>query len=1067
MQMGMIFNSLATPASGVDIEHITIDFREPLDVQRFVYAWTPVLEKYGVLRSLFSWEGLDVPKAQIQDEFREIPYTLHDLSSYPQDQHESFLQDLLLKDRKQGFELSKSTPMRLLVICLAESHFKVVWSFHHALLDGRSFPLVLDSVLTVYDGKTLSAESEEIDYPGFVKRLADDSHSNGSEFWINNLRGFEEPSIIKELGRKGIENAGYSPTHALVERVLPNSVRDDLEVLAESLGCTLNNIIQAAWSLLLMHHCGRTDVLFGTTRALRHAFKGCQNTVGLLINTVPFRVNIDNDSTLSDLISQCANLQREIRIAETDSLSKISSNHTADVDPLFASLLMFDSKTLGARMQETESGRSDTRQFEYQGQTNFPLSLIVYGKPELALKLEYKMDLLTAGTCEIILEQLVQLLEKFPSNRLTQAVRVPYLSQSEINQLARWNDTSRSYDLKNTLQKLFEDQVRKTPDAPAVTHGETTLSYSEFNRRANQYAHMLRDMGVVPDELVGVYIERSLEMLIAIYAVIKAGGAYVPFEIDAPKERTEFLLDDAGVRYVFSSSSSRNRIPDSSVNVITIDDNNKTVEKYSEENLVQVNSESDVAYMLYTSGSTGKPKGVMNEHRGIVNRLFWMQDAFSLTSSDIVLQKTPITFDVSVWELFWPLQVGSKLVICEPDAHKDAVELIDIIRRQQVTTLHFVPSMLQLFTEVPDFAQCDSLKKIICSGEALPRTLQDRVFSQMDSVELHNLYGPTEAAIDVTWWQCDKNSALSTVPIGKAISNTQIHILSEWFTPVPVGAIGELHIAGVQVARGYKNRQQLTEDRFVENPFDSAFKMYRSGDLARFMPDGNIEYIGRKDFQVKLRGQRIELGEIEQTLRSDSSVSEAIVTVTTDPAGEQVLVAYLTGNRVLTNNLKSICESTLSPHMVPDFWVVLNNFPLNSSGKVDRKKLPDPKFSDIANVDTATSERILSEDATTQRLYDLWVSVLGRNNFSLNQTFFEAGGNSLLIIRLSNQISSAFGLKISVQDLMRETTVERQASLVRDGNESQGGLEGVEQSARHQIAARRRRRPQRPPITDV
>ncbi|HEY0601691.1 MAG TPA: amino acid adenylation domain-containing protein, partial [Herpetosiphonaceae bacterium] len=448
--------------------------------------------------------------------------------------------------------------------------------------------------------------------------------------------------------------------------------------------------------------------------------------------------------------------------------------------------------------------------------------------------------------------------------------------------------------------QLFEAQAAAHPERTALVFEGETLSYAELNRRANQLAHHLRGLGVGPEMLVGVCAERSLELVIALLGVLKAGGAYVPLDPTYPLDRLQFMLGDAQPSVLLIQHKVVAELPqlfaEARQTVIHLDADWSQIAQASAENPALLTNDRSLAYMIYTSGSTGQPKGALNSHGAIRNRLLWMQEAFQLTADDVVLQKTPFSFDVSVWEFFWPLLTGARLVVAKPEGHKDSAYLVDLIAEQGITTLHFVPSMLRVFLEEPELGGCDSLRRVICSGEALPLAFTERFFARLPQVELHNLYGPTEAAVDVTWWPCVPNTTLRTVPIGKPIANTQMYILDQRLQRVPVGIPGELFIGGVQVGRGYLNRPALTAEKFIADPFtpDSDARLYRTGDLARYLPDGNIEFLGRLDDQVKLRGFRIELGEIEAVLTQHPAVQSAAVLVREDAApGDRRLVAYV------------------------------------------------------------------------------------------------------------------------------------------------------------------------------
>ena len=728
--------------------------------------------------------------------------------------------------------------------------------------------------------------------------------------------------------------------------------------------------------------------------------EGTGDIIGLLINTVPFLVRLEAEDTLSTLLAKMREEQRGLRLLETTPLTEIQAASALGKTPVFDNIVMYDEATLNTRMAKRLGARAAGRRFDYTGQTNFDLTLLAYAEPELLLRLEYNNARYGDVAARRILQRLEKLLEGFPGARSTSpAVAIDYLLDEERQNLEAWNATDVDWDLDTTLMALFERQVERTPDTPAVTYQDTTLTYRAFNARANQLAHYLRQEGVAPDQLVGLAVERSIEMELGIYGIVKAGGAFVPLDPELPVDRLAFMAEDAGVQLILTQRHLVDRLPANGPRLILLDDDSPAWSDLPEDNPAVVTRPDQLAYALFTSGSTGTPKCAMNEHRGIVNRILWMQDAFKLDASDTVLQKTPYSFDVSVWEHFWPLQVGARLVVAEPGGHRDPAYLADIINSEQVTTIHFVPSMLQLFIEEPKVATCKSVRRFIASGEALPRELQDRLFALLDT-ELHNLYGPTEAAIDVTWWACDAESPLKSVPIGRAIANTQIHILDKQDHPVPPGVAGELHIGGIQVGRGYLNRDELTADCFIDDPFRTGGRLYKTGDLARFMPDGNVEYLGRLDHQVKVRGLRIELGEIEAVISQHDTVREVVVVAREDRQGQQMLVGYVVGDGIDIEGLRHHALKVLADYMVPSEWVVMEAFPLNTSGKVDRKQLPPPAL--------APKRDLLEPSSNAEmRIVAAWKQVLDHDEIGSRDTFFDVGGTSLSVIRLAHRLSES------------------------------------------------------------
>jgi amino acid adenylation domain-containing protein len=642
------------------------------------------------------------------------------------------------------------------------------------------------------------------------------------------------------------------------------------------------------------------------------------------------------------------------------------------------------------------------------------------------------------------------------------------LDEGERRQISyEWNHTEADFPSDKLIHQLIEEQVARTPDAPAVVFEAESISYAELNRLSNQLAHYLESLGVGPDTLVAVCCDRSVEMVVSLLAVIKAGGAYVPLDPSYPVDRLSYMLNDSSpvallvqgrLAKLFASNGYRGKVVD-----ITSD--NPPWRGQSQVNPVAAGrglSSSNLVYVIYTSGSTGKPKGVMIEHRSLVNRLVWMQDAYRLSSGDSVLQKTPFSFDVSVWEFFWPLTVGARLVMARPEGHKDPFYLVDAIDRYKITTLHFVPSMLQVFVDQADPSKCSSIARVIASGEALPAPLVRKFQQIFPHVALHNLYGPTETTVDVTAWICSPDPTMTNIPIGRPIANTRAYILNEHREPVAVGAVGELYIGGVGVARGYLNRPELTRERFLRDPFSAqdGDRIYRTGDLCRWRPDGAIEYLGRNDFQVKIRGFRIELGEIEARLAALSSVGQAVVIAREDTPGDQRLVAYIVparGVQLQDRDIREPLTRALPEYMVPASFVLLDKIPTTVNGKLDRGALPAPSAQNLVprlamplalakptkNKVSRNGFKPLGRDARCEGAYvpptdtleveliEIWEQILGVTHIGIQDDFFQLGGHSLLAARMFAQIEEKLQKKLPFATLFRAATIEKLAQVIR------------------------------------
>jgi len=1049
LQVGMLFNALAGSRSGVDIQQVAITLEEPLNVPRFARAWQELIRDHAILRTSFAWEGMNAP-LQVVHDLPAMPIVQQDWSHLGEGARDEARAALLQEERVKGFAMDGPSLMRLTVMREADDRWWVLWTFHHAILDGRSFPLVLERLFARYDGVAGVAVPEGSTFADYADALAAIDQAPAKEAWRERLAILESPTPIEIPYQTPRPDEGM-PSVSAIEARLDEETTSALRKLAAETGVRLNNVVQAAWTLLLHHYTQQPTVAFGTTRAGRHVIEEADDVIGLLINTVPFVVRLDPKDTLGNLLAKMREEQRALRPLETTPLAEIQAASSLGTTPVFDNIVMYDEATLNARMAERLGARAEGRYFDYIGQTNFDLTLLAYAEPELLLRLEFDNISYGEVAARRILRQLEQLLKGFPGAGNIQAVAIDYLLDEEKQNLAAWNTTGNDWDLDATLMGLFEQQVERTPLAPAVVYKDSTLTYRAFNARANQLARYLRKEGVKPDQLVGLAVERSIEMELGIYGIVKAGGAFVPLDPELPKDRLAFMAEDAGVPLILTQRHLVDRLPADGSRLVVLDGDDQPWNEEPDDNLAIVTRPDQLAYALFTSGSTGTPKCAMNEHRGIVNRLLWMQDTFKLDASDTVLQKTPYSFDVSIWEHFWPLQVGARLVMAEPGGHRDPAYLAEIINAEKVTTIHFVPSMLQHFVEEPKVATCTSIRRFIASGEALPRELQDRLFAVLDT-ELHNLYGPTEAAIDVTWWACDAKSPLTSVPIGRAIANTQIHILDKQCHPVPPGVAGELFIGGIQVGRGYLNRDELTEDRFIDDPFRPGGRLYKTGDLARFMPDGNVEYLGRLDHQVKVRGLRIELGEIEAVVGQHDAVREVVVVARENRPGQQMLVGYVVGDGIDIEALRRHALKVLADYMVPSEWVVMDAFPLNASGKVDRKRLPAPALA-------PKRDRLEPSSNAEMRIVAAWKQVLDHDEIGSSDTFFDVGGTSLSVIRLAHRLSEAFSRDVRVADLLRFTTVTQQAQFLDASTDrTDSSVEAGVAIARQQRDARAKRR---------
>ena len=1025
MQMGMLIDQLIDPGSDIYFQQVVASTHNQLDIIAFQKAWERVIERHSVLRTSFRWEGIEEPIQEIHT-IVNLPFEYQDWRALSSLEQESKFNNYLEADKQTGFDLRTTPVLRIALFRMGDAEYRAIFSSHHIILDGRGWDIMLTD-FAVYYTAFCKGEDVRLDpalpFHEHVSWLQEKDFADSETFWRELLQGFTAPVEIptNSFGKK---DQGQRTGRGLESIQLPESTTSALKIFAKQNNLTLNTIFQAAWALLLSHYCNEEDVVFGAVRACRHStIKGGIDIAGCFINTLPVRVRISPEQFLIPWLQELREQHLAVRPHEQTPLSQILEwSQIPRPTPIFESIVVYNHLTMlsSLRNQHEFWNTWDIKTYD---DNEFPIVIHGTGGDSLALSITYQRSRIDDVASLQILHHLSNLLEAIANGHDIPIGSLPFITESEKNKiLVDWNDTKTDYNLDTCLHEIFENQVEKTPNSLAVRYENTRLTYQELNCRANQLAHHLIKCGVGPETLVGVYLERSLELIIALYGILKAGGAYVPLDPEYPTERVDFMLQDTQMPILLTQERLLSRLPERNIQVVCLDTDWDTITKEANHNPNSGVMAENLAYVIYTSGSTGKPKGAMNTHRGIVNRLLWMQDAFQLTEKDRVLQKTPFSFDVSVWEFFWPLLFGAQLIVARPGGHRDSSYLVKTILDQEITTIHFVPSMLQIFLEDRDVQKCISLKRVICSGESLPFDLQNRFFSRLDA-ELHNLYGPTEAAVDVSHWACRRDSDLKIVPIGRPIANTQLYILDRSLNPVPVGVLGELHIGGVQVARGYLSRPDLTAEKFIPDPFiaDPEARLYKTGDLVRFLPDGNIEFVGRLDHQVKLRGFRIELGEIESVLSQHKQIREVVVVAREDVPGDKRLVAYCVSSTLLPPNieeLRNFLSEKLPEHMIPSAFVHLDTLPLTPNGKVDRKNLPVPDWKE-------QSERVYlpPEDDLEKAIADIWVDVLKVERVGVNENFFDLGGHSLLLALAYNQIRDLVEKEISITDLFRFPTI--------------------------------------------
>jgi amino acid adenylation domain-containing protein len=1037
MQQGMLFHSLYAPESGVYVEQMSCTLQGPLDVAAFEQAWKQEIARHSILRTGFVGEGLKEP-VQVVHRRVDLPMEQHDwrsLSSVEQDRRR---EDFLETERRRGFNLSDPPLMRLALMRMADETYAFVWTYHHILLDGWSMPLLFQEVFALY-GAYSQGQVPQLRPPrpfrDYVIWLKRQDMGQAEAFWRRTLKGFTAPTPLVvdwPVSSEADEQEQYDEQ----EITLSVTQTTALQSLVQQHQLTLNTLVQGAWALLLSRYSAEGDVVFGATVSGRPPdLEGSEFMMGLFINTLPVRVQTPPDAVLSSWLRELQAQQAELRQYEYSPLVEIQgwSNVPRGL-PLFESILVFENYPVDTSTG-TQQGRLAIRDIRSVEQTNYPLTVVAGVDEELLIRIVYGRHRFDTGTIERMLGHLRTLLEGMAEDPARRISALPLLTAAEEEAvLAEWNATDSAYPKDRCVHELFEAQADRAPDAVAVVLENQSLTYGELNARANQLAHNLRAMDVGPETLVGISVERSLEMVIGMLAILKAGGAYLPLDPAYPRDRLGFMMEDAEVRIVLTqcdllprgekSASSASR------SFICLDTGWDQIAQKPATSPPSDTRPDNVAYAIYTSGSTGRPKGVLLEHRGLCNLVNAQTKAFDVQSDSRVLQFASFSFDASVSEVFTALLTGATLCLAQQETLTSLSGLLQLLRDEAITIVTLPPSVLGLLPaeELP------ALETLISAGEACS---PDIVARWAPGRRFINAYGPTEATVGPMLSMVDDISpGTSRVPIGRPIDNTQVYLFDGDLRPVPVQVPGELHVGGVGVGRGYWRRPRLTAEKYVPDPFsdEPGARLYKTGDLARLLPDGEVEFLGRIDHQVKVRGFRIELGEIGAVLRQHPALQAAVVLAREDSPGDKRLVAYVVPEYEVApdiGELRDHLREKLPDYMVPSALVILEALPLTPNGKVDRQALPAP---DRERPDLARSY-VAPRDALEAQLTRLWEDILDIEPIGVKDDFFELGGHSLLALRLMAQVEQRLGRELSLATLFQGATIEHLATVLRQQGE--------------------------------
>ena len=995
-----------------------------LDIAAFTAAFQQIVNRHEILRTTFTNIAGSIQQIVHEEVPKEQLVVFRDLRE--QKDAETIADSLIQESANSRFDLEKLPLMRVLLVQVKPEEFLFGLTIHHIIGDARSLDIIFQEFVTLYSActqqKTAALPALPLQYKDYTawqnQWLESEEAKEQCNYWCDRFAG--EPPILNlptdfprpqfKSSQAGIYTYNFS-----------QSLSEKLRSFAAGNHTTLFITLLTLFKILLHRYTGQHDLVIGIPISGRN-HPDLENQIGFYVNTLALRTLLPKVGTfqqaLAEVTNTCLDAYEYNEYPFDKLVSALDLEHDLTRNPLFDvmfSLLSKDSKAV-IKIPGIEHQAYPLKPRTAQ----FDLSWSLFEDTnDLRLVIEYEPDLFREETIARMSGHFLQIIQAVVENPNCQLSQINLLTSEELYQLLiEWNNTEVAYPQDKCIHDLFEEQVERNPNAVAVIFEGQQLTYQQLNQKANQLAHYLRTKGVEPEVLVGIFVERSIEMLIGLLGILKAGGAYVPLDPSYPNDRLIYMLTDAAVSILLTQQSLVDSLEANSAEVVCLDRDWHIIANYSQHNPVKLVKAENLAYVIYTSGSTGKPKGVMITHQGICNNLLRTIDTYPLIAGDCILHIGVLSFDVSVWEIFWSLTSGTTLVVAKPEGHKDIAYLINLIAQQQVTQASFVPSMLRIFLQQPNLESCRCLKRVFCGAETLSYELTQRFFERLDC-ELHNLYGPTETAVDATCWQCQPDSNCRIIPIGRPIANTQTYILDQYLQPVPIGIAGELHIGGVSLARGYLNQPELTNEKFISNPFGEG-KLYKTGDLARYLSDGNIEYLGRIDHQVKLRGLRIELGEIEFLLDTHPQVEQTVVVLQADTSENQRLVAYVVRkNSSLTpSELRRFLQHKLPAYMIPSAFVVLSELPLNPNGKIDRRKLPQPDETSIVELPYLpprnSSERIL---------VSIWQQVLQVSKVGVNDNFFDLGGHSLQAMNLMALIYQELEIEIPLSMIYEKPTV--------------------------------------------
>lgn len=1037
MQAGMLFESLLYSSDGAptfergyNVEQLVIRVPEALAPDLIARAFTLLSQRHPILRTRFQWEGLATP---VQSAVETFELQVTPIEGDHDELEGDTLNEFLRRDRMRGFDL-RAAPLQRLALLRAGERSVLVWTFHHILLDGRSFAPLLIEAFEAYAALRSGAEpawsAAPRPYAEFLHWVAANDTSAGRDYFRALLAGKATPTPLpgaEPVGRP-LPRQGYAE-HSLR---MSAAALEQLKQLAALTSSTLANVVQAGWALVLSRFTQDEDVVFGTTRACRRsALDGeTEQMVGLFINTLPIRVQISAEHSVAALLQELRVQSLAAREHEHTPLGEIQKESVLPAGvALFQTLVMFENRELNQSLQQRGGDTWKTRTVELHEQPSLPLSVTVFQSDELELRFLFDRRRFADATIDRLaasLEAALCSLAFDPAQSLAAVEVLPAAERERI--LFDWNATTRPFPEDLCIHHLFEQRAQLQPDAIAVEFKQHVLTYADLDAWANRIARLLSQRGVAPGNYVGICLERGLYLVAAMLAVAKSGAAYVPLDPAYPVDRIRFMLEDVAAPIVITETQHLHLFD---TEAVVVDGNDsEAIRNQSSAKLAESADPGDVCYAIFTSGSTGRPKGVVLTHRAVVNTFDWVSRNFRVVPGDRLLWVTSPCFDLSVYDTFGALGAGATVVIASSALLKDAQALAQSVVDNQITIWDSAPAALQRLVPFFPTRAARKLRLVMLSGDWIPLSLPDAVCAAFPNAKVKSLGGATEAAIWSNWFDIEEiDPRWASIPYGRPIQNSRYHVLDSRLEPVPVGVAGDLYIGGVCLAEGYLKRPELTLERFIPDPFsgNDNERLYRTGDLARYFDDGHLEFLGRADFQVKIRGFRVETGEVEAALTQLPAVDVAVCTTFLDASGQRSLVAYVVpkaGQQIDGNAIKLELGSTLPEFMVPSYVIELPTLPLSPNGKVDRKALPSPSERG------PDSKAIAPRTDLELQLQSIWERVLRQSPIGMRDNFFDLGGHSLLAVVLMSEVKRELGKEVALSRIIECPTIETLARAI-------------------------------------